>query len=101
MSLISVQVSFKGAALAAGVSVASEAIQVTDASGAVQNTTLNGSESPPWSTSFTVAAGKGNVTATETDSDGTVQPTLTVAYDTSVTAQNLMSDSVAVTIVTP
>ena len=101
MSLISVQELFAGPALAAGVSVASVAVTVTDVTGAVQSATLTGVESPPWSTSFTVGAGTGSVSSVQTDSAGNVGTAVTQTYNTSSGAQNLALSGTTVTIVTP
>lgn len=82
MSQIIATAAFAGAALPSGVTVASVAIVVTDASGAPQTANVNGSESPPWSAPFTVAAGAGSVTFTRTDSTGAVGAPIPVSYDT-------------------
>lgn len=59
------------AVLAAGVVFAGTKVDVTDAAGATQSTTLNGTESPPWSATFTsLADGAGSVVATDLDSTG-------------------------------
>lgn len=99
MSAILVQEVFQGPALAAGVTVASVAVAVTDASGAVQNQTLNGSESPPWSAAFTVASGAGSVSSTRTDSTGATGTPVVTNYDTvaPVAALDLSSTTVTVT----
>ncbi len=59
------------AVLAAGVVFAGTKVDVTDAAGATQSTTLNGTESPPWSATFTsLADGAGSVVATDLDNTG-------------------------------
>ena len=45
-------------------------VDVTDASGAVQTKTLTGSETPPYTATFTVVDGAGSVTATALDVTG-------------------------------
>jgi hypothetical protein len=53
---------------------ASTVVAVTDSAGAVQSQTLTGVETPaPWAATFpNLAAGAGSVTATDTDSTGSV-----------------------------
>jgi hypothetical protein len=59
------------AVLAAGVVFAGTKMDVTDAAGATQSTTLNGTETPPWSATFTsVDDGAGIVLATDLDTTG-------------------------------
>ena len=54
----------------AGVTFAATAVVVTDNSGAVLTAqTLNGSESPPWTATFTGASGTQEASATITDLD--------------------------------
>lgn len=101
MSLINVAEVFAGPALAAGVTVASVAVTVTDSAGKVQTATLSGIESPPWNTSFTVASGAGNVSSVQTDSAGNVGTPVVQAYSTVSGAQNLALSGTNVTIVQP
>lgn len=85
MSQILIQQNFGPATLPPGVTVSSIAVSVTDASGAPQSVSLNGAESPPWSTSVTVAPGAGTVTAAPTLSDGSTPTPATASYDTGST----------------
>jgi hypothetical protein len=81
MSQILATAVFNGPPLASGVTTASVAISVSDA-GAVQNATVVGTETPPWSAPFTVAAGTGTVTFTATDSEGNVGEPFEVPFNT-------------------
>lgn len=102
MSMILVQEVFAGPALAAGVTIASVAVAVTDSSGAVQNAKLTGAESPtPWAASFTVVAGKGSVSSVRTDSTGAAGTAIVQAYDTAGPALVLDLSGTTITITTP
>jgi len=103
MSVISVAEVFAGPALAAGVTVASVAVSVTDASGAIQTATLTGVETPtPWAASFTVAAGAGSVSSVQTDSAGNVGTPIVQTYTTGSTGTAALSLSgTTVTVTTP
>lgn len=57
--------------LPAGVGFAGTKVVVTDSAGAAQSATLEGTETPPWSATFTsLADGAGSVVATDLDSAG-------------------------------
>lgn len=86
MSTIQITEVFQGPALAPGVTITSVSAVVTDASGAVQTSTLTGSEIPtPWSVSLTVASGAGSVSSTSTDSTGAVSTPIVQPYTTGAT----------------
>jgi hypothetical protein len=73
VTTIFVQITTTDTPLADGVKFAATAVVVTDNSGAVlPAVTLNGSESPPWSASFTGATGpnEASVVVTALDTDG-------------------------------
>lgn len=59
--------------LAAGILFAHCKVDVTDAAGAVQSANLDGTESPPFTATFTsLADGAGSVVATDLDTTGAV-----------------------------
>jgi len=68
----------------AGVTFAKTALVVTDAAGATQNFSLNGSETPPWSvTASGLADGNGTVVATDLDTTGaTIGTAITQTFST-------------------
>lgn len=102
MSVINVLEVFAGPALAAGVSIVSVAVTVTDSSGAVQTATLNGSETPtPWSANFTIAPGAGSVSSVSTDSTGAVASPVVQAFNTGSASVNLALSGTTVTVTTP
>jgi hypothetical protein len=101
MSQIQVTEVFQGPALAAGITVKSVAVTVTDASGAAQSATLVGTESPPWSAPFTVAPGAGSVSSVQTDSAGNVGSPVVQAYSTIAPAAALALSGTTVTTTTP
>jgi len=102
MSVIAVQETFGPATLSAGVTIKSVAVSVTDSSGATQSSTLVGSETPPWSAQFTVAAGAGSVASIATMSDGTTGSPVTQAYNTGTTGTAALALSgTTITVVTP
>jgi hypothetical protein len=104
MSVISITTVQQGAAIPAGVTRAGTNLSVTDASGAVQTGSVNGTETPtPWTAQFTVAPGAGSVTATDVDTTGAVIGTpVTQAYTTgTVTSSGLQTSGITVSVVTP
>ena len=102
MSVVNVAEVFQGPALAPGVTIASVAVSITDASGAVQTATLNGTETPtPWAMNFTIAAGAGSVTSTSTDSTGAVGTPVNQTFNTGTTGIALALSGTTVSIVTP
>lgn len=80
MTTIFVQVTTTDTPIADGVQFAATALVVTDNSGAVlPAVTLNGSETPPWSATFTGATGQleASVVVTALDTDGNTLATIT------------------------
>lgn len=81
MTSIVVVVTTTDTPLPAGATYASTAIVVTDNSGAVLATqTVNGTESPPWTATFTGATGTAEASAvlTALDTNGNTLATLTL-----------------------
>jgi hypothetical protein len=104
MSTISIQVTFAGPAIPAGVTRASTTVAVTDSAGAAQSFTLTGTESPVgFIPSATVAAGTGSIVLTDTDTTGAVIGTATtVPFTTGGSAGSvLQSSGVVVVTLTP
>jgi hypothetical protein len=104
MSTISIQVTFAGPAIPAGVTRASTTVAVTDSAGAAQSFTLTGTESPVgFIPSVTVAAGTGSIVLTDTDTTGaTIGTPTTVPFTTgSVTGAVLQSSGATVVTITP
>jgi hypothetical protein len=104
VSVISIQVTFAGPAIPAGVTRASTTVLVTDSAGAAQSTTLTGTESPVgFIPSVTLAAGTGSIVLTDTDSNGGVIGTpTTVPFTTGGSAGSVLQSSGAVVVtITP
>jgi hypothetical protein len=103
MSTISVLTVQAGPPVPSGVTRASTALVVVDSAGASQSASLTGAESPPWTTSFTVAAGAGTITATDIDTNGaTIGTTGPAAFATgAVGATVLQTSGVTVIVTTP
>ena len=102
MSAILIQEVFAGPPLATGVTITSVTAVTTDASGAVQTSTLTGAETPtPWSVSLTVASGAGSVSSTSTDSTGAVSQPVVQAYNTVAPPAALALSGTTVTVTTP
>jgi hypothetical protein len=104
MSTISIQVTFAGPAIPAGVTRASTLVAVTDSAGASQSFTLTGTEVPVgFIPSVTVASGTGSIVLTDTDTTGaTIGTPTTVPFTTgSVTGSVLQSSGATVVTITP
>lgn len=102
MSAISVLTVQAGPPVPTGVTRASTTLSVTDSSGSVQTATLTGSESPPWTANFTVAAGAGSIVATDIDTTGaTIGTPVTAQFNTGSGTVALQTSGVTVTVTTP
>lgn len=107
MSLISVSTVQQGPQIPAGVTRAGTELTVEDSSGSpAQTLTLNGSETPtPWTAQFTVASGKGSVSAQDIDTNGNdIGTAVSSAFDTTAGqggTPQLATSGVAVTVLTP
>jgi hypothetical protein len=85
--IILIQALFAGSPIPAGVTKASTSVVVTDSATPplVQTFSLNGTETPPYSVSATVAPGVGSVVLTDIDSTGAIIGTpVTVKYPAEV-----------------
>jgi hypothetical protein len=87
--------------LPTGAAFADTVVNVTDDTGASQEATLNGSESPPWSHIFDVTDGHGGtVSAKDFDTNGndiTVGGPFEEAYDSTGTGGGTAGDTFAAT----
>lgn len=87
--------------LPAGASFADTVVTVTDDTGASQEATLNGTETPPWSHVFDVSDGHGgSVSAKDFDTNGndiTVGGPFTETYDSTGTGGGTVGDTFAAT----
>lgn len=84
MANILVTVATTPSPLPAGASFSKINLAVTDSAGAIQNQSVTGAETPPFTSTFSnLAVGIGSVTATAVDSNGnTLGTAITQSFDT-------------------